>query len=124
MMNLWQLTGNLGADVEVKSSNGTTYVHLSVADNYRVKKVDGEGYEPRVNWTRVTAFGLLAESLRSLGKGSRIEVEGHLRGRVFEKDGIRFSYSELVADRVDFVSVKKPGAGEAEAEAELEAESA
>jgi single stranded DNA-binding protein len=123
-MNRTILTGNLGADVEVKTSNGTTFAHLSVADNYRVKKADGDGYESRVNWTSVTAFGSLAESLRCLGKGSRIEVEGHLRTRVVEKDGVRFQYSELHADRVDFVSVKKPGAGEAEAEAELEAEGA
>jgi single-strand DNA-binding protein len=120
MMNLFTLTGNLGSDVQVKESNGTTFVHLSIADNYRVRKADGEGWENRVNWTRVTAFGPLAESLRILGKGSRVEVVGHLRGRVFEKDGVRFSYSEHVADSIDFVAVKKPGAGEAEAEPEAE----
>jgi hypothetical protein len=78
-MNLSILTGNLGADVKVKTSGDTTFAHLSLANNYRVKKANGEGWENRVNWTRVTAFGSLAESLRSLGKGSRIEVEGHQR---------------------------------------------
>jgi len=36
-MNLVILTGRLGADIDVQTSNGTTYCHFSLASNYRAK---------------------------------------------------------------------------------------
>lgn len=105
------LSGNLGSDVQVKSSNGTTFAHFSVADDYRVRLGDGS-WESRTNWTRVTAFGGRAEALRVLGKGSRVLVKGHLRARAFEKDGVRFERSEVIADYVEFQQVRKPAQAE------------
>jgi single-strand DNA-binding protein len=109
------LTGNLGSDVEVKTSGDTTYARLSVATNYRVRAQDGEGYEDRCNWTRVTAFGPLAKSLARLGKGSSVLVQARLRQRVYENGDLRFQYSEVIATSVRFLVVKPPeGADEVE----------
>lgn len=68
--NLVLLTGNLGATSMSRSSGSATYARFSVATNYRVCAKDGDHYEDRTNWTRVTAFGGLAKTLGRLGKGS------------------------------------------------------
>jgi single-strand DNA-binding protein len=108
-MNLVILTGNLGAEIDVRTSGETTFAHFSVATNFRVKK--GDDYEDRVTWTRVTAFNGLAKSLRVLDKGSKVLVRGHLKTSVFERDGVRFQHSEVIADEVEFLRVKRAGDG-------------
>ena len=116
-MNVVILTGNLGADVEVKNSGGTDYAHFSIATNYRVRV--GDAYEERTLWTRITAFNALARSLRRLGKGSKVAIRGRLQTRTFERDDVRFTYSEVIADEVEFQVVKpRQDGGDAAAAAE------
>lgn len=119
MTNLVILTGNLGADVDVRESNGTTYARFSVATNYRVRAKDGDHYEDRTNWTRVTAFGGLAKTLQRLGKGSKVLVQGRLKETVYEKDDVRVHYSEVIATRVEFLVVKPPEGADDLDDAEL-----
>ena len=73
-------------------------------------------------WVRVTAFGSLARSLRTLGKGSKVLVEGRLKQAVYQKDDVRFQYVEVVAEKVEFQLVKPraDAAGEAAGEAPAE----
>lgn len=108
-MNSVFLTGNLGHDIEVKTSNGTTYTRFSLATNYHVRV--GDDYEQRVTWTKIVAFGALAKSLAILGSGSRVAVRAHLKTNVFEAGGKSFQYSEVVADDVEFMHVKLIGDG-------------
>ena len=109
------LTGYLGNDVEVKTSNGTTYARFSLGSNYRVRARDGEGFEDRCTWTRITAFGNLAKSLGRLGKGSSVLVQARLKQSVFERDDVRRQHSEVIATNVRFLVVKPPAdADEAE----------
>lgn len=111
--NLVILTGNLGGDVDVRNSGNTTYARFSVATNYRVRASDGDHYEDRTNWTRVTAFGGLAKTLGRLGKGSKVLVQGRLQETTYEKEAVRVQYSEVIATRVEFLVVKPPEGGEA-----------
>ena len=110
--NLVLLTGNLGADVDVRTSGNTTYARFSVATSYRVRAGAGDHYEDRTNWTRVTAFGGLAKTLGRLGKGSKVLVQGRLKETTYERDGVRVQYSEVIATRVEFLVVKPPEGGE------------
>lgn len=110
--NMVFLTGNLGADVDVRTSGDTTYARFGIATTYRVRVRGGDHYEDRTNWTQVTAFGNLAKTLRRLGKGSRVLVQGHLRENNYEKDGVAIRTTEVIADRVEFQLVKPPEGGE------------
>lgn len=103
--NLVNLTGNLGADVEVRESEETTFTHFSVATNYSVPVGDNT-YEKRTSWARVTAFGSLARSLAKLGKGSLVQVRAHLRQNVIEVGGTRYLTHDVIADEVVFLRVK------------------
>jgi single-strand DNA-binding protein len=118
-MNLVMLCGNLGADIETKTSGDTTYAHFSVATSHRVRR--GDDWVEKTTWTRVTAFQGLAKSLRILGKGSRVLVKGRLKTSRFDRDGVVFHYSEVIADEVEF-QVVKPLAGESQELPEEEAD--
>ena len=64
-LNVVVLSGNLGADAEVKESkSGVTYARLSIAINQQWK--DGEENRKRTDWIRVVAFNGLAKTLTRL----------------------------------------------------------
>jgi len=111
--NTVNLTGNLGGDVEVQESKGTTFAHFSVATNYSVRKEDGT-YEKRTSWVRVTAFGGQARSMAALGKGSLVQVLAHLRQNVVEVADKKIVTHDVIADEVVFLRVKQPAGAAAD----------
>ena len=104
-MNKYFLVGNLGSDIEVKTSdNGTVYAQFSLAYNDRVK--DGDEYVDRTVWLPFVAFGSLASSLSKLLKGSQLIVEAEAKNNSFEVGGKTYQTVEFVARRVTFGRVK------------------
>lgn len=77
-----ELTGNLGADAEIKNDNGRQYVQFSVADTKKYKKEDGTEVE-NTNW--VSCFLRNAESpvVPFLKKGTRVFVRGNCELRLY-----------------------------------------
>jgi single-strand DNA-binding protein len=102
-MYLNQLTiiGFTGSEADVHfTTNGTVVATLSVATKESWKNADGE-WQSRTEWHRVVLFGTrLAEYGRTLAKGSHVMVQGSVRTREYEKDGIRQRVFELRADTI------------------------
>src|SRR5215467_16379624 len=101
-MYLNQLTiiGFTGQDADFHfTSNGTPVTTLSVATKESWKDVAGE-WQNRTEWHRVVAFGKLAEYAKTLTKGTHVMIQGSLRSRKYEKDGISRRISELRADAI------------------------
>ena len=102
MFTLNQLTliGFTGAEAEVHhTQNGTVVAVISVATKESWKDADGE-WQSRTDWHRVVTFGKLAEHTRTLAKGSYVMVQGAVRTREFERDGIRQRITEVRAESV------------------------
>jgi single-strand DNA-binding protein len=107
-MNKVILSGNLGQDPELKTTDGGTVIcNFSVATKERVKK-DGE-WTDHTEWHRIVAFGGQAETTaRFCVKGSKVLVEGKLQTRKWEdKEGVQRSTTEIVADSVEFMGAKR-----------------
>lgn len=105
--------GNLGADPEVRyTQNGTAVCTLRVACNEKWNK-DGETQE-RVTWMRIVAWARIAENCGEyLHKGSPVLIEGRLQNRDWEdKEGVKRSVTEIVANTVTFLSTRGEGEGE------------
>jgi len=105
-MNKVFISGNLGANPEVKDTkSGTKVVNLSVATNERNRQPDGT-YKDHTEWHQVVVFGKQAETCgRYLSKGSKVIVEGKLRTRKYTtRDNQERTAREIIADRVEFVS--------------------
>lgn len=93
------LVGNLGADPEQRSmpsGSAVTNLRIATSESWRDKQ-SGEQQE-RTEWHRIVLFGRLAEIAGEyLKKGSQVYIEGSLRTRKWEKDGVERFSTEIVA---------------------------
>ena len=93
------LIGNLGQDPEVKympSGGAVTNVSIATTDSWKDKE-SGEKKE-NTEWHRVVFFNRLAEIVGEyLRKGSQVYIEGNLRTRSWEDNGVKRYTTEIVA---------------------------
>ena len=103
MLNQIVLVGRLVRDPEVlKGSKGTNYSRITLAVPRTYKNVDGE-YE--TDFIDCTLFQLMATNTKEYcKKGDIVGVKGRLESRVYEKDGIKKYVTEVIAERVTFLS--------------------
>lgn len=102
------LLGNVGKDPEIRSTaDGTCIANLSVATSESWKdKQTGERKE-QTEWHRVSAFGKLAEIIRDyVTKGSKVYIEGKLKTRSYDKDGVKMYTTEIVANELQMLDGK------------------
>jgi single-strand DNA-binding protein len=93
------LIGFLGRDAEQRSTNANApYTLLSIATKTSWKK-DGE-WQSRTEWHRAIVWGRLGEFARTLTKGSHLQLEGELRSREYEKDGVKCRVWEVRTDSI------------------------
>ncbi len=96
------LLGNLGADPELRQTNGgdsVMRIRLATSKSWLDKdKVKQE----RVEWHTVIVWGKRAAALsKFLSKGMRLHIEGELRTREYEgSDGIKRYSTEVTAFEV------------------------
>lgn len=106
------LVGNLGADPETRympSGDAVTTIRLATTDRFKDKS--GERQE-RTEWHRVVFFGKLAEIAGEyLKKGRSVYVEGSLRTREWEKDGVKRYSTEIVANEMQMLGGRGEGGG-------------
>lgn len=112
-INRVNVTGNLTADPELKTTqSGTAVLNIRLAVNDRRKsQLTGE-WEDAPNFFTVVSFGNRAEALaKHLRKGSKIAVDGKLRYRSWEaQDGSKRSTVEIVADDIEFMDPRPQSA--------------
>lgn len=107
-VNRVMLLGNLGADPELRFTQGgqaVLNIRLATTETYLDK--DKQRQE-RTDWHSVTVWGKRGEGLSNvLNKGSRILVEGSLRTSSYEKDGEKRYKTEVIATNVVFADGKR-----------------
>lgn len=101
-MNSVQLIGRLTKDPEVRwTAEGLAIATFSVAIDRPAKK-DGSH---ETDFPRVTVFGRQAENCEKyIRKGSLVGINGRIQTGSYEKDGQRIYTTDVVADRVEFLS--------------------
>jgi single-strand DNA-binding protein len=112
-LNKVLLIGNLTRPPELRyTPSGTAVADLRLAVNRNYSTQTGERREETCFLT-VVVWGKQAESCGEyLDKGSQVFVEGRLQTRDWEgKDGQKRTATEVVAERVQFMSRTKGAAG-------------
>ena len=107
MINVVTISGNLGRDPELRSTQGGTQVlTFSLAVSDRKRNPQSGEWEEVTNWVPCVVFGKRAESLsRLLSKGMKCAVEGKLRQSSYkDKSGQNRSKIEVVVDEIEFMS--------------------
>lgn len=105
------LIGHLGRDPESRTfPDGGAVCNMTVATTETWKdKQTGEKKE-LTEWSRVVASGKLAEICgQYLRKGSLVYIEGSLRTRKYEKDGMDHYATEIRADQMRMLDRRQDG---------------
>lgn len=106
------LIGNLGADPEVRYTQGGTAVgNFRIATTNKFKRNDE--WQEETEWHRITVWGKMAENCAQyLSKGRQVYVEGRMQTRKWEdRDGNTRYTTEVVANSVVFLGSKEGGSG-------------
>lgn len=87
------------ADPELKNIGDKKVANFRVATN-------GRGKDDSTFWN-CTAWGHLAEVVtRYCPKGKQFAIEGVMRQRSYEKDGVKHNVDEIMVDNVELVGEK------------------
>jgi single-strand DNA-binding protein len=109
-LNKVMLLGNLGADPELKVTQGGQSVlklRLATTETYLDRN---QTRQERTEWHSVTLWGKRGEALaKFLTKGERIFVEGSLRTSSYEKDGEKRYRTEINATNIILAGRGKGG---------------
>jgi single-strand DNA-binding protein len=101
-LNKAMLLGNLGADPELRfTQGGTAVLNMRLATTESYLDRDKQRQE-RTEWHNVTVWGKRGEALaKILSKGSRVFVEGGIRTSSYEdRDGNKRYKTEIVASNI------------------------
>lgn len=112
-LNQVNLIGRAGGDPETRNlPNGDAVANLSLATSESWKdKTSGEKKEA-TEWHRLVFFGKLAEIVgKYVQKGGLIYVQGKLKTRKWEKDGVTHYTTEVHVNEMKMLGGKQDGQG-------------
>lgn len=108
------LVGNVGQDPETRyMPNGGAVTNLSIATSETWKDKNSGEQQERTEWHRVVFYQRLAEIVAEyVKKGSKLYVEGSLRTRSWEQDGVKRYATEIIADQMQMLDGRGGSGGE------------
>ncbi len=97
------LIGNAGQDPDVRYlDRGVAIANFPLATTERGYTMqNGIQVPDRTEWHNIVLWRNMAEwAEKSLHKGMKVYVEGHLQTRTWEKDGIKRNKTEIIAENI------------------------
>ena len=106
-MNVWNFTGNLGKDAEVKYTAGG----MAVA-SFSVAVTSGYGDKEKTTWVNCGLFGKRAEGAlpQYLLKGAQVAISGEAFLDEWEKDGVTNRMLKVNVDKLDLIGGRSDNA--------------
>lgn len=106
------MVGNVGIDPEVRSlETGVKVARVRLATTERIFNRQTNENTEHTEWHTITLWRGLAEVVdKYVRKGSQIYVEGRLRSREWERDGVKHYATEIVADELKLLGRRPEGA--------------
>jgi len=101
------LLGRLGKDPEVRNlENGNQVANFSIATSEYSKDKSGNKKES-TEWHNIVLWGKVAEiASKYLKKGNQVLVEGKIKTRSWEKDGVTRYVTEIMGDNITLLGGK------------------
>lgn len=102
MINKVILVGNVGADPEVRTlDGGVKCARIRVATTERIFNKDKNETKDVTEWHNITLWRGLADVVdKYIRKGSQVYLEGKLRTREYDKNGVRCFATEILAEEL------------------------
>lgn len=100
MINKVILVGNVGADPEIRTlDNGIKCARIRLATTERVYIKEKNETKELTEWHSVTLWRGLADVVdKYIRKGSQVYIEGKLRTRDYDKNGVKCFATEILAE--------------------------
>lgn len=100
MINKVILVGNVGADPEIKSfEGGVKMARVRLATTERVFVKEKNEYKENTEWHSITLWRTLADVVdKYVRKGTQLYIEGKLRTREYDKNGVKCFATEIVGE--------------------------
>jgi len=104
------LIGNLGRDPETMTfDNGVKKTTFSMATTESYKNKEGNRVE-QTEWHNIVLWRGIAEvAEKYLQKGSQIYIEGRIKTRSYEQDGVKKYVTEIIGDNMTMLGRKDGG---------------
>lgn len=100
MINRVILVGSLGKDPEVRTlENGTKVASFSLATSESYKDKN-DAWQSLTTWHNIVAWRGLSDKAEKLVKGATVYVEGKISHREYEKDGVKRTTTDIVANSI------------------------
>lgn len=111
MINKVILLGNVGQDPEVRTlENGVKSARIRLATTERIFNRQTNETTEHTEWHSITLWRGLAEVAdKYVRKGSQLYIEGRIRNRDWEKDGVRHYGIEILADDMKLLGRRQEG---------------
>ena len=102
MINKVILVGNVGLDPEVRTlETGVKVARVRLATTERIFNRQTNETTEHTEWHTVTLWRNLAEVVdKYVRKGSQLYIEGSLRTREWERDGVKHYATEIIANEM------------------------
>lgn len=112
MVNKVILVGNVGLDPEVRTlETGVKVARVRLATTERIFNRQTNETTEHTEWHTITLWRGLAEVVdKYVRKGSQLYIEGSLRTREWERDGVKHYATEIVADEMKLLGRRPEGA--------------
>lgn len=109
MINKVILVGHVGADPEVRAFDGGTKVaRIRLATTERIYNKEKNETKELTEWHSITLWRGLAEVVdKYIRKGAQIYIEGKLRTREYEKNGVKCYATEIVAEELKMLGKRE-----------------
>lgn len=111
MLNEIRIIGNVGADPDIRHTQGGPVANISVATEENWRDKSGE-WQSKTSWHRVVAFGFPATYIdRYIRKGMQVFVAGSMQYGSYEKEGHTVYTAEVKAQKVKILGKKDQQGG-------------
>lgn len=106
-VNMVVLVGNLTRDAELREvREGSPVINFGMATSDQWKGPNGT--EERTEFHSIAYFGNAAKAIAPfMKKGTPVYVQGNIRSREYEKDGIKRKATEIRAEKVILLGNKR-----------------
>lgn len=114
MINKVILVGNVGQDPEVRSlDSGIKYARIRLATTERIYDKQKNESKDITEWHSVTLWRGLAEVVdKYVKKGSQLYIEGKIRTREYDKNGVKCFGTEIIADELKLLGKRETSASQ------------
>ncbi len=105
------LVGRLGKDPEIRNlENGATVANFTMATSETYKDRTTGDRKEITEWHNIVLWRGLADiAAKYLHKGDMVYIEGKLRTRSWEKEGVTRYTTEIVGDNMTMLSTQRSG---------------